>query len=73
MQDIFHKFLLFLYVYRTCKSDSALRSFASGYRPPRGSDKIRTASGPSVFPRHEDINIQNDSEVCDNFSCSVHI
>lgn len=39
----------------TCKSDSALRAYASGYRPPRGSDKIRTASGPAIFPRSEDI------------------
>lgn len=31
------------------------------YKPPRGSDKIRTASGPSVLPRHEDI-IQNEIE-----------
>ncbi|KFB41528.1 AGAP004892-PA-like protein [Anopheles sinensis] len=40
---------------RTCKSDSALRTFANAYRPPRGSDKIRTASGPCVLPRHEDV------------------
>ena len=34
------------------------------YRPPRGSDKIRTASGPSVLPpRHEDIIIQNENEI----------
>lgn len=33
------------------------------YRPPRGSDKIRTASGPSVLPRHEDIIIQNEAEI----------
>ncbi|XP_052897872.1 protein furry isoform X5 [Anopheles moucheti] len=39
----------------TCKSDSALRTFANAYRPPRGSDKIRTASGPCVLPRHEDV------------------
>lgn len=50
---------------RTCKSDSALRALASNsaYRPPRGSDKIRTASGPSVLPlRHEDI-IQNEADI----------
>lgn len=35
---------------------------SSAYRPPRGSDKIRTASGPSILPRHEDI-IQNELEV----------
>lgn len=35
----------------------------STYRPPRGSDKIRTASGPSVLPlRHEDI-IQNEADI----------
>lgn len=39
----------------TCKSDSALRAFANAYRPPRGSDKIRTASGPAIFPRQEDV------------------
>lgn len=39
----------------TCKSDSALRTFASGYRPPRGSDKIRTASGPAIFPKQDDL------------------
>lgn len=53
---------------RTCKSDSALRALVSGnaYRPPRGSDKIRTASGPSVLPlRHEDI-IQNEAEIQSN-------
>lgn len=31
------------------------------YRPPRGSDKLRTASGPSVLPRHEDLT-QNDMD-----------
>ena len=49
----------------TCKSDSALRALANSnaYRPPRGSDKIRTASGPSILPmRHEDI-IQNELEI----------
>lgn len=53
---------------RTCKSDSALRALVSSnaYRPPRGSDKIRTASGPSVLPlRHEDI-IQNEAEIQSN-------
>ncbi|XP_062543394.1 protein furry isoform X2 [Armigeres subalbatus] len=54
----------------TCKSDSALRTFASGYRPPRGSDKIRTASGPCVLPRHEDVLLMNESEMNqeDNFA-----
>lgn len=47
---------------RTCKSDSALRALASSYRPPRGSDKIRTASGPSVLPRHEDL-LQNEPDI----------
>ncbi|XP_070490077.1 protein furry isoform X3 [Chironomus tepperi] len=50
----------------TCKSDSALRALMNSnvYRPPRGSDKIRTASGPSVLPpRHEDIIIQNENEI----------
>lgn len=41
--------------FRTCKSDSALRSFANNYRPPRGGDKIRAASGPSILPRPEDV------------------
>lgn len=35
---------------------------SNAYRPPRGSDKIRTASGPSILPRHEDI-IQNELEI----------
>lgn len=35
---------------------------SNSYRPPRGSDKIRTASGPSILPRHEDI-IQNELEI----------
>lgn len=36
---------------------------SNAYRPPRGSDKIRTASGPSVLPlRHEDI-IQNEADI----------
>ncbi|XP_055531189.1 protein furry isoform X3 [Wyeomyia smithii] len=54
----------------TCKSDSALRTFATGYRPPRGSDKIRTASGPCVLPRHEDMLLMNESEMNqeDNFA-----
>lgn len=41
----------------TCRSDSALRQFSMSqqYRPPRGSDKIRTASGPAIFPRQEDV------------------
>lgn len=29
--------------------------FSTGYHPPRGSDKIRAASGPSILPRPEDI------------------
>ncbi|XP_037907815.1 protein furry isoform X6 [Hermetia illucens] len=46
----------------TCKSDSGIRAFTStGNRPPRGSDKIRAASGPSVLPRPEDI-MANDPE-----------
>ncbi|XP_049542885.1 protein furry isoform X2 [Anopheles darlingi] len=54
----------------TCKSDSALRTFANAYRPPRGSDKIRTASGPCVLPRHEDVMMMmNEQEMNqeDNF------
>lgn len=39
----------------TCKSDSGLRMFTSNYHPPRGSDKIRAASGPSILPRPMDI------------------
>lgn len=50
----------------TCKSDSGLRSFSTGYRPPRGSDKIRAASGPSILPRPEDV-IPNEPEVCVKF------
>ncbi|XP_055686760.1 protein furry isoform X4 [Lutzomyia longipalpis] len=46
----------------TCKSDSGLRSFSTGYRPPRGSDKIRAASGPSILPRPEDV-ITNEPEL----------
>lgn len=49
----------------TCKSDSALRALSNSnaYRPPRGSDKIRTASGPTTLPmRHEDI-IQNELDI----------
>lgn len=61
-----HFCLLFLFIsHRTCKSDSALRALvnSNAYRPPRGSDKIRTASGPSVLPlRHEDI-IQNEADI----------
>lgn len=61
----------------TCKSDSALSSSfkaltnSSVYRPPRGSDKIRTASGPSILPRHEDI-IQNEMEVRSQEAHDVH-
>ncbi|XP_075228459.1 microtubule binding protein furry isoform X2 [Lycorma delicatula] len=33
----------------TSKSDSALRAMAGGYVPPRGADKIRTASGPPML------------------------
>ncbi|XP_055625091.1 protein furry isoform X2 [Toxorhynchites rutilus septentrionalis] len=47
----------------TCKSDSALRTFANSYRPPRGSDKIRTASGPCVLPRHEDMMLLNETDM----------
>lgn len=48
----------------TCKSDSGIRAFtqATNNRPPRGADKIRAASGPSILPRPEDILI-NDPEV----------
>lgn len=50
--------------FRTCKSDSGIRAFtqATNNRPPRGADKIRAASGPSILPRPEDILI-NDPEV----------
>ncbi|EDW40901.1 GM24851 [Drosophila sechellia] len=62
---------------RTCKSDSGIRAYtqaaaaaaaaavtsgSSGNRPPRGADKIRAASGPSILPRPEDILI-NDPEL----------
>lgn len=59
-----HIYFSFLNKHRTCKSDSALRALVNSnvYRPPRGSDKIRTASGPSVLPRHEDV-IQNEVEI----------
>uniref|UniRef100_A0A336LX10 CSON006579 protein n=1 Tax=Culicoides sonorensis TaxID=179676 RepID=A0A336LX10_CULSO len=51
----------------TCKSDSALRAFSVGnYRPPRGSDKIRTASGPAIFPRHEDVLHSGDTTSTSN-------
>ncbi|XP_060657765.1 protein furry isoform X8 [Drosophila nasuta] len=61
----------------TCKSDSGIRAYtqaaaaaaaaavtpiAGGSRPPRGADKIRAASGPSILPRPEDILI-NDPEL----------
>lgn len=46
----------------TCKSDSGLRAFSTSYRPPRGSDKIRASSGPSILPRPEDV-ISNEPEV----------
>ncbi|XP_058987599.1 protein furry isoform X7 [Musca domestica] len=48
----------------TCKSDSGIRAFtqATNNRPPRGADKIRAASGPSILPRPEDILI-NDPEL----------
>lgn len=75
-QQYLKKLLLFLILSficcnRTCKSDSALRALSnSSYRPPRGSDKIRTASGPSVLPRHEDI-VQN--EVDGNLSADENI
>lgn len=47
---------------RTCKSDSGLRAFSTNYRPPRGSDKIRALSGPSILPRQEDM-LNNETEV----------
>lgn len=50
----------------TCKSDSGLRAFSTNYRPPRGSDKIRASSGPSILPRPEDV-INNEPEVVFNF------
>lgn len=46
----------------TCKSDSGLRAFSTNFRPPRGSDKIRALSGPSILPRPEDM-LLNDPEV----------
>ncbi|XP_017861895.1 PREDICTED: protein furry isoform X7 [Drosophila arizonae] len=61
----------------TCKSDSGIRAYTQaaaaaaaaavtpitgGSRPPRGADKIRAASGPSILPRPEDILI-NDPEL----------
>ncbi|BFF97919.1 protein furry [Drosophila madeirensis] len=61
----------------TCKSDSGIRAYtqaaaaaaaaavtpgSGGSRPPRGADKIRAASGPSILPRPEDILI-NDPEL----------
>ncbi|XP_067645046.1 protein furry isoform X3 [Eurosta solidaginis] len=48
----------------TCKSDSGIRAFTqtTNNRPPRGADKIRAASGPSILPRPEDILI-NDAEL----------
>ncbi|KAL9906690.1 microtubule binding protein furry isoform 3-T3 [Glossina fuscipes fuscipes] len=48
----------------TCKSDSGIRAFtqSTNNRPPRGADKIRAASGPSILPRPEDILI-NDPEL----------
>lgn len=63
--------------FRTCKSDSGIRAYthaaaaaaaaavtpgSNGNRPPRGADKIRAASGPSILPRPEDILI-NDPEL----------
>uniref|UniRef100_A0A1B6DZ54 Protein furry n=1 Tax=Clastoptera arizonana TaxID=38151 RepID=A0A1B6DZ54_9HEMI len=47
----------------TSKSDSALRALAgSGFVPPRGADKIRTASGPAMLP--EDTYVPNtDTEL----------
>ncbi|XP_030386037.1 protein furry isoform X4 [Scaptodrosophila lebanonensis] len=57
----------------TCKSDSGIRAYTQaaitptsggglGSRPPRGADKIRAASGPSILPRPEDILI-NDPDL----------
>ncbi|KAH8406857.1 hypothetical protein KR222_008787, partial [Zaprionus bogoriensis] len=63
--------------FSTCKSDSGIRAYtqaaaaaaaaavtpiSGGSRPPRGADKIRAASGPSILPRPEDILI-NDPEL----------
>lgn len=53
---------MFIQLIRTCKSDSGLRAFSTNYRPPRGSDKIRALSGPSIMPRPEDMLI-NEPEV----------
>ncbi|XP_055383655.1 protein furry isoform X2 [Condylostylus longicornis] len=46
----------------TCKSDSGIRAFSQGTRPPRGCEKIRAASGPTILPRPEDILI-NDQDM----------
>lgn len=66
-----------LHLFSTCKSDSGIRAYTQaaaaaaaaavtpitgGSRPPRGADKIRAASGPSILPRPEDILI-NDPEL----------
>jgi len=50
------------FCFSTCKSDSGLRAFSTNYRPPRGSEKIRAASGPSILPRPEDV-LTNDPEL----------
>lgn len=64
--SIFELIISFIYFFHsTCKSDSGLRSINSNFRPPRGSDKIRAASGPSVFPRSEDM-IRNEPEQPDD-------
>lgn len=54
--------IFFLILNRTCKSDSGLRAFSTNYRPPRGGDKIRALSGPSILPRPEDM-ISNEPEL----------
>lgn len=57
-----YKLTMKLNANRTCKSDSGLRAFSTNYRPPRGSDKIRALSGPSILPRPEDM-INNEPEL----------
>lgn len=56
----------FPFMFSTCKSDSGLRAFSQNYRPPRGSDKIRALSGPSILPRPEDV-LNNETEVRKTF------
>lgn len=59
-----YTYIIILFNCSTCKSDSGIRSFTQtvNYRPPRGGEKIRAASGPTILPRPEDILI-NDPEV----------